>query len=446
MFWLLDHIKSLGSKTAIVDEGGEYSYDALYRQVEKYKDELDKNFTNGKVIIILSDYNFFSVSIFLALYQKHAIIVPIVSSNPEEVSKRIDVIKPDIIITLNKSEYVIENLPITSKKHAMIETLINAKSPGLVLFSSGTTGMPKAMIHNLENLINSYRGKRQKNLNMLVFLMFDHIGGLNTLLNTLSMGAKIVLPSNRNPHYIASLIEKESIHILPSSPTFLNMMLMSRVNDEFDLSSLKMITYGTEPMPESLLKKLKDFFPRTKLLQTFGTSETGIAQTSSRSSNSLEMKLSDPNQEYKIVDGELWLRSQTQVIGYLNASMENFTEDGWFKTGDLVEELEDGYIRIKGRLKEIINVGGEKVLPSEVESVVLELDEVLDCMVYGANNAITGQMVAIQVVINNIISSKDAKKLIREHCKARLDNYKVPVKFEFTEKTNFSERYKKKRL
>ena len=71
-------------------------------------------------------------------------------------------------------------------------------------------------------------------------------------------------------------------------------------------------------------------------------------------------------------DGELWLRSKTQVLGYLNASMDPFTEDGWFKTGDLVDELKDGYIRIIGRKNDLINVGGEKVLPAEVESILME--------------------------------------------------------------------------
>lgn len=70
-------------------------------------------------------------------------------------------------------------------------------------------------------------------------------------------------------------------------------------------------------------------------------------------------------------------------MGYLNSSMERFTEDGWFKTGDLVEEASDGYIKIVGRSKELINVGGEKVLPSEVESVLFQIPNLVDCIVYG---------------------------------------------------------------
>jgi len=134
------------------------------------------------------------------------------------------------------------------------------------------------------------------------------------------------------------------------------------------------------------------------------------------------------------------------VIGYLNAPMESFTEDGWFKTGDLVQELEGGYLKIKGRAKEVINVGGEKVLPAEVESVILELEEVEDCMVYGVKNVITGQIVGAQVVLKSGFKAKDAKILIRKYCRKRLDAYKVPAKFEFVKRTNFGDRFKKKRI
>lgn len=446
MVWLIEHFKIIADKPSIVDAHGVFSYTDLSNQIETYKNALDKQFANNQIVAILSDYNFYSVALFFALYLKKTIIVPIVSSNTDEIKKRLNVVKPDVVIKLEGTSIVADYSPDNPARHAMIKALCNNRQSGLVLFSSGSTGEPKAMIHSLENLVNSYQGKKQKKLNILVFLMFDHIGGLNTLLNTLAIGAKIVFPSTRNPDDIAGLIQYHQIHVLPASPTFLNMMLMASVQERFDLSSLKMITYGTEPMPESLLKKLKEKFPRTRLLQTFGTSETGIAQTISRSSDSLEMKLDDPSLNYKIIRGELWLKSKTQVLGYLNASMENFTEDGWFKTGDLVEESEDGYLKIKGRAKEVINVGGEKVLPAEVESVVLELEFVEDCMVFGAINAITGQMVAVQVVLKDDFEQKEAKSLIRKHCRQYLDSYKVPAKFNFVKKTNFGDRFKKKRI
>ena len=443
--WLINHINKLGDKSAIVDKFGEFSYADLFAQIQQFKIQLDKELADNQVVAILSDYNFYSVALFLALVQKKTIIAPIVSTNTEEVQKRLNVLNCDSEIRIAEREIQLVQHN-KSESHAMIQLLVDNNQSGLILFSSGSTGAPKAMIHNLDNLLNSYQGKKLKKLNMLVFLMFDHIGGLNTLLNTLSMGAKIVFPENRNPEYIAGLIATQKIHVLPASPTFLNMLLMANVEDKYDLSSLKMITYGTESMPYSLLIKLKQVFPKSRLMQTFGTSETGIAQTSSRSSDSLEIKFNDPNLEYKIMNGELWLKSQTQVMGYLNASMENFTADGWFKTGDLVEELDANYIRIIGRAKEVINVGGEKVLPAEVESVILELDEVEDCLVFGEKNSITGQLVAVQIVLERGVGVKQAKTLVRKHCKERLDRYKVPAKFEFADKTDYGDRFKKKRI
>lgn len=206
-----------------------------------------------------------------------------------------------------------------------------------------------------------------------------------------------------------------------------------------------MVTYGTETMPESLLQRLRNVFPKAKFLQTFGTSETGIATTSSQSSSSTFIKFDDPNLEYQVVEGELWLRSQTQILGYLNASMENFTDDGWFRTGDLVEEV-GGYLRIIGRRKEMINVGGEKVLPAEVESCILELQEITDCMAYGEKHALTGQCVAVQVVIREGNKPEEIVMKVRKHCMARLSRYKVPARVQIVDATNFGERFKKLRL
>ena len=444
MSWLFRSFETFDSRIAIVDRSVEYSYLQLGNQIDEFKIELDKSILDGKVVAILASYNFYSIALFFALLEKKIIIVPIVSTNNKEINKRLRIVDCDVVISLHNDNLEIR-LQESSPTHLIIQDLIASGQSGLIIFSSGSTDEPKAMVHNLDKLIDSYQGRKLKKISILIFLMFDHIGGLNTLLNALSIGAKIVLPENRSPEYIASLIEQHSIQILPVSPTFLNMMLMAQVQDKYNLSSLRMITYGTESMPESLLRKLKSAFPKTKLLQTFGTSETGITKTSSRSSHSLDMKLDPLVSEYKIINGELWLKSKTQIIGYLNASMGSFTEDGWFRTGDLVEELSDGYIRIMGRSKEVINVGGEKVMPTEIESLVLELDEVKDCIAYGQNNSITGQIVALKVVTKKNVIPKDLKALIRKHCKAQLDNYKIPVKIEFVDKLELSNRFKKKR-
>ena len=442
MSFIIEKFKSFNSKNAIVFEDRIYTYEEFVKQIKDYKDILDKHNISSKVVVILGDYSFYNLALFFALYENKNIIVPITSNIKKVQDDFIEESFCQTIIKTDEKNLLIQNLK-TIFSHNMIDNLREKNSSGLILFSSGSTGKPKAMIHNLDTLIDSFKDKKEKSMNMLVFLMFDHIGGLNTVFNALCMGACLIIPKIKDAKTICELIEKYKIMVLPSSPTFLNLILISEEYKNYDLSSLRMITYGTETMPQSLLLKLKEVFPKVKFLQTFGTSETGISTTSSKSSNSLFMKLEDINGEYKIVENELWLRSKTQVLGYLNASMDSFTSDGWFKTGDLVE-VDGEYIKIIGRAKEVINVGGQKVLPAEVESIILEMEEISDCMVYGEKNAITGQTVVCDVVLNKNI--ENIKKRVRVFCKDRLDAYKIPTKVNVVDKTNFSDRFKKIRI
>jgi acyl-coenzyme A synthetase/AMP-(fatty) acid ligase len=425
------------------------TYHEFRNRVLQYFEFLkNHNISHGDVVAIVGDYCFESISMFFALHLNKCIIVPITSLVEKEVDYRIMAaqVKYAFYLKTHNLEFQIKEYSY-SANNKLVNTFINNNYSGLILFSSGSSGTPKAMLHNLDSLIDNYNSKKSKNLIFLLFLMFDHIGGLNTLLNAIAMQCCIIIPENRDPEYVCSLIEKFRINILPSSPTFLNLILMSGAHKKYSLESLKLITYGTEPMPEELLKRLKHEIPHIKLLQTFGTSETGIANVVSKSSSSNLIKFDDPNCEYKIVEGELWLRSRTQIMGYLNCSNDKFTEDGWFKTGDLVEEADDGFLKISGRITDIINVGGLKVLPSEVETILLEIDGVEDALVFSKKNPITGQIVATQLVIDESkINRKDIKSIIRSYCISKLDPYKIPVHVEVVLSVNYSDRFKKNRL
>lgn len=442
----LNKLSNYSDKDALYIGGDYIKYADLIREIEIQRKIIDSYcISKGDIVFLVGDYSFATISLFFALSLNKTIVVPITTEVEEELKQRLSVIPPNWIISISKGEFIKYESKNENSQHELIRNITVNNVSGLVLFSSGSTGAPKAMIHDLDNLIGVYINRKEKSLNFLVFLLFDHIGGINTLLNTLSIGATLIIPQSRTPEHVCELIQEARINILPASPTFLNLILISRAYERFDLSSLMMITYGTETMPNSLLEKLKLLFPKVKFLQTFGTSETGIAKTSSLSSGSTFVKIEDPDQEYKIVNGELWLKSKTQILGYINYSNDSFTADGWFKTGDLVEEGENGFIRIIGRTKEVINVGGEKVMPSEVESIILEIPWVKDCIVIGKINAITGQMVTAQVCINDEIDPVLSKNEIRKYCQLKLDSFKVPVKIEIVPSVEFNNRYKKTR-
>ena len=431
-----------GSQTAIIHEDKKYSYAELYLKIKETLNFIKNEIRSGEVVAILSDYSFESVALFFALYENKNIIAPIISNAQEEINLKLKESFCNKAIEICSRGFNVKELN-PSGTHQILSNLKKSGRAGLTLFSSGSTGKPKAMIHDLDALINLYKNKKQKRMNMLVFLMFDHIGGINTMLNILSTGATMIIPQNRNADDVCKLINEYKIAVLPASPTFLNLILIGKSYEKYDLSSLRMITYGTETMPEGLLNRLKSAFTKVKFLQTFGTSETGIASTSSKSSDSTFMKIDDENLEYKIVDGELWLKSKTRILGYLNAQMDSFTDDGWFKTGDLAQQSEDGFIKIIGRSKEIINVGGQKVLPCEVESVLLEMNEIQDCLVYAEKNAITNQSVCCDVVLKPGVDANGIKILVRKFCKDKLDNFKIPIKVNVVQKTEFTQRFKK---
>ncbi|OHD14649.1 MAG: o-succinylbenzoate--CoA ligase [Spirochaetes bacterium GWB1_36_13] len=442
--WLLDRIESYGELPCIFYQDKSYSYKELTEEIKNNISFLEKNqIKKEETVAILGDYAFKTIALFFALFENKNIIVPITSKAQIEIEERINEAYVETIIKYDKEQLICKKLTTNKPKHEFLVSLNQKNHSGLILFSSGSTGKPKAMLQDLDILTEVFQDRTKRTSNMLVFLMFDHIGGLNTLFNALSMGASITIPENRKADYICALIEKHKVNLLPASPTFLNLLLISEAHNKYDLSSLKVITYGTEVMPESLLKRLKNTLPRVKLIQTFGTSETGITKVTSQSSENTFIKIDDPNTEYKIVEGELWLKSKTRMIGYLNHEMDNVTDDGWYKTGDLVETAENGFIKIIGRVKEVINVGGEKVLPAEVESILLQIPQISDCMVYGERNPITGQIVVADLVLKDGVESGKIKKEVRNFCKEKMDTYKIPVKINVVDKTNFSERFKK---
>ena len=167
---------------------------------------------------------------------------------------------------------------------------------------------------------------------------------------------------------------------------------MSGAAEHHDLSSLKVIAYGTEPMPESTLRALHEVLPDVSLVQTYGMSELGVLRSRSRDSQSLWLKFTGEGFEIKIVDGILWVRAKTAMMGYLNAP-DLFEADGWLNTQDAVE-VDGEYLRILGRTTDLINVGGQKVYPAEVENVLLQLENVEDVAVFGKAQPMMGQVVA----------------------------------------------------
>ena len=436
--FIIDNIRSFPSDIAIVTEGKEYTYNNLLSEYKKSLDFLERNvIPDNSIIALRGEFTPATIGMMLAIIDKNCIYVPI--STAVKDSRR--------YIEIAEVQFLIEENEITKfntiPRHEILQGLIQKKQPGLVLFSSGTTGDPKAAVHNLTPMLEKYKVKGKK-IKSLAFLLFDHIGGFNTVMYSIANGGMLVTLKNRSPEEVASYIEKYRLELLPTSPSFLNMILYSHIYEKYDLSSLKIISYGTEPMPESTLKMMHQVFPNVKMKQTYGLSEVGIMRTQSESSDSLWVKVGgDDEHQIKVVGGVLYIKSKMSMLGYLNAPSP-FDSDGWMNTKDRVEQKGD-YIKILGRESELINVGGEKVYPAEVESVLLEVPGVKDAIVGKMPNPILGSVVSCKIAADENANLLELKKAIQKHCAMRLEKFKRPVKIEFQQDAFSTARFKRLR-
>lgn len=442
--WFFQRLEQFRDADAIVFDGRTHSYGSLLELTAQWGALLDTHgIRSGDVVALEGPSSVEACAGLLALIERGAIVVPMAPLPANKRTEFLEVAEVEAVVTLGAStaEHRVEHAGRRAG-HDLYESLRASATPGLVLFSSGTTGRSKATVLDMAKVLGKYREIRRAH-RTLGFLNLDHIGGINTLLHTLSQGGALVTIAERTPDTVCSTIAAHHIHVLPTTPTFLNMLLISGAYTSHDLSSLRLITYGTEPMPLGVLQKLHEALPDVRLKQTYGLSELGILATKSRNNDSLWVKLGGEGFDYEIRDGILWIRSDMAMLGYLNAPAP-FDEQGYFNTQDAVEA--DGeYVRILGRNSEIINVAGEKVYPSEVENVLLEMDIIADATVSGRSSHITGQVVQALVKLTHPADPKDVARQVRLFCSKRLEPYKVPLLVEVSQDDHHSERFKKVR-
>lgn len=442
--WLQEQIKQHDwhSKEFMFWKDASYDYAWLLRQVEIFIQELKAhNIESNRVCAMCGDYSPYSVALLLAFIENKNIIVPISTEIEEKKNYYSETSQAEFIFGFNEvGEFTIKQTDCSVTNQLLVD-LKQCNSSGLVLFTSGSTGDPKAALYDFDQLLNNYHTVR-KAMRSLVFLRLDHIGGINTLFSLISNGGTIVTLADRSPSNICNLIEKYQVELFPTTPSFLNLLKVSEAYKEHDLSSLKMITYGTEVMPESLLKGLTDIFPNVNFKQTYGLTEVGILRSKSKSNDSSWVKVGGENYQTKIVDGVLWIKTDLAIRGYLNAPSP-FTEDGWLITRDKVE-IDGEFIKFLGREEEIINVGGLKVYPQEVENVLLQIDNVSDVVVLGEENPMLGNIVFAKVSLKNEEGLENFRKRLYAFCLDKLERYKIPQKIEIVyDDLIGSERFKK---
>lgn len=442
MDWLVNRFKNAAHKDAFVHNDRIVTYGRLIEIISSLDSRIaSEGISSGQVVVVVGDFSPELFCLMIALAKKNTIVIPLSKSSVVEEGAALHITGGDWRIEFSSDGV---NFSITSIKIASQNTMLNNfkknLQPGLVLFSSGSTGNPKAMLYSFNKILEKFL-KQRPPVVAIPFLMVDHFGGINTILAITSSLGVVVTTVDRTVSSVCKAIEKYKVELLPTTPSFLAMLLASKLYESFDLSSLKRISYGTEVMPERILERLKKLFPNVDFLQTYGLSEVGVLRSKSKPDGGLWMKLGGDGFETKVVENILWIKSDFAMEGYLNSPSE-FDSDGWFNTRDRVE-IDGDYFKILGRATDIINVAGQKVYPAEVENFLLGLDNIRDVVIYSEPNSLLGNIIVAKVQIDNLESAEQLKRRIRKFCLDGLAPYKVPGKVYISEGPLYSVRQKK---
>jgi len=388
-----------GETALWLDDSGATTWSQFGSAVQAAREQcLEHRVQPGDIVLVAGDSSVASLAWLFGSAAVGAVVAPLRREREAEIESW----KNHVTVGWRVREGQIAKVgegAVSSQASALLEQLSARRHPGLILATGGTTGTSKLVLHDLTTLLSAVPTKTDRAWRTLPLMRFDHIGGLDIAWRALA-GAQILVapPAELTSEAVAATVARHRVEVLPATPSFLNLLLMSDAGRAHDLSSLRVIPYGAEPMPAGLLQRLRVAMPQVNFVQRFGTSETGALPVRD-SGVGLVLDTKKAGFEWKIVDQELWVHSPARGLGYLSGGdNERFTSTGWFRTGDLAELSPDGSVKVLGRRAELINVGGEKVLPSAVENVLLAHPLIADCRVLPLANAVLGQVVAAEIV------------------------------------------------
>ena len=310
------------------------------------------------------------------------------------------------------------------------------EDPLLLIYTSGTTGRPKGALLTHANCFwtnlsfDLTTGVSQDDVVLQVLPQF-HVGGWNVqALLALWKGARLVLERQFDPARALRLIEEKRVTTMMGVPATYLFVAEQPGFESADLSSLRRAVVGGAPMPDALLETWAA--RGAAIVQGYGLTEAAPNVLCLPPEEAVR-KAGCAGRPYPFVDvrlcgeGELQVRGPNVFPGYWRnpeATAEAFTADGWLRTGDVAACDDEGFYRIRGRLKEMYISGGENVYPAEIETVLHEHPRVADAAVVGVPDERWGEVGLAFVVADGV-----GEEELREWCRSRLARFKVPKGF-----------------
>lgn len=314
---------------------------------------------------------------------------------------------------------------------------IDSHSEGIVtMLTSGTTGRPKAANHTWGTLASPVRRdpRYERNRWMCAYPL-NLYAGTQVMLQALLNWSTLVTPSSLDPTTVAKTMRAASVTHASGTPTFWRQLLLLAPYEELCACRLEQITMGGEAVTQGLLDQLSGLFPQTRLVHIYASTELGRLFSVTDKREGFPAEWLDQSQEkgieLRIVESELLARSHNAMLGYDpraagdSGQLTAAALDGWVATGDLVERHGDRVL-FQGRKTDVINVGGRKVMPSTVETVLREATGVGDVRVYGKSSSLVGQLVAADIVLARGSDEHAVRGEINRIARGRLAQHEVP--------------------
>jgi acyl-CoA synthetase (AMP-forming)/AMP-acid ligase II len=270
----------------------------------------------------------------------------------------------------------------------------------LLVLTTGTTGVPRGVRHDWSRILRSARHIiPTPDHRWLLAYGLHQFAGLQILVHVVAAQATLVAPAPRRPREGLAAMREHDVDRGSATPTFWRFVLAELRSDGGPVPQLRQITVGGEAVPDHLLADLRTTFPHARVSQIYAANESGSLRSVRDGRAGLPISLLDAGADadvaVKVIDGQLWVRSRIGMLGYYGEPPVD--ADAWRATGDLVE-LENDRLVFRGRSSDIINVGGVKVHPLPIEERIGNLPGVALARVYGRKNAMTGAIVAVEVV------------------------------------------------
>ncbi|MDP2952457.1 MAG: AMP-binding protein, partial [Chloroflexota bacterium] len=388
----------------------------------------------------------------------------------------------DLVGTLRPSLTAVSHfISIEGKAKGMLsyEALLSSASPQeaaaegsddditILMYTAGTTGLPKG-VPITHNMFSTYvlsnvdpADPDTVETNLLTVPLY-HVAGAQAMMAAIYGGRTLALMRQFEVEEWMETVQREKAHRAMLVPTMLKRVIDAPDFGKYDLSSLRVITYGAAPMPFEVIKKAIDVFPGVRFINAFGQTETastitmlgpedhvieGTPAEKEKKLRRLASSIGRPMSDVEVIiadeegkplpqgqAGEILARGPRIMAGYWKdeaKTSEAFTKDGWLRTGDVGYMDKEGYIYLSGRAKDLIIRGGENISPEEVENVLYAHPAIEEAAVIGVPDPDWGEKIRAVVVLKE--GNKAAEQEIIEFCRSRLSSFKKPESIVFTD-------------